>query len=144
MIRDAREDDIPQIVWMGRRAFESGGYQRFVDFDPYSAAMSVRAFIDSPDVAFVVCDRNHLVGMAAALIAPLYFNREKRLAQEIFWWIEPDHMRETKSLLIALETASMSKGAAVMLLPSLTLSASRLYQRMGYQPMEHYHMKALS
>ena len=78
------------------------------------------------------------------MIAPLYFNREKRLAQEIFWWVEPDHMRETKDMLAALETASRSKGAEIMLLPSLTASASRLYQRMGYRPMEHYHMKALS
>lgn len=144
MIRNALEDDIPQIVSMGRLAFEAGGYQRFVDFNAFSAAVSARAFIGDPNVAFVVFERNRLVGMAAALIAPLYFNRDKRLAQEIFWWVEPDHMRRTKVLLAGLEEAARSLGAHVMLLPSLTLSTSRLYQRMGYRPMEHYHMKALT
>ncbi len=144
MIRDACEADIPQIVLMGRLAFERGGYRRFVDFDAFSAAVSARAFVDEPNVAFVVLDEGDLIGMAAALVAPLYFNRGKRLAQEIFWWIEPEHVRQTRRLLAGLEEASMRQGAEIMLLPSLTASAGRLYRRMGYRPMEHYHMKALT
>lgn len=140
MIREAREEDIPQIVRMGRSAFESGGYQHFVDFDAFSAAESARAFIDSPDVAFVVMEG--LIGMAAALVAPFYFNRAKLFAQEIFWWVE--HARETKSMIMGLEAASKEKGASVLMIPSLTASTSRLYQRMGYRPMELYHMKVLT
>lgn len=144
MIRDATEGDIAQVVSLGHDAFDRGGYDSFVSFDPLSAARSARAFMESQNVAFVVIDHNRLVGMAAALIAPLYFNHAERLAQEIFWWIEPEHVRETSDLISALEKSAREKGATVMMIPALTASAGRLYRRMGYSPMEHYHMKVLT
>lgn len=149
MIRPARVDDIPAILPLGKAFFDEAPWPEFADWDEGSVRLTLEMLIDGrlPGV-LLVAERGRVVGMAACLIFPLYFNHATTGAQEIFWYIEPEHRSGIGAIMFdELEQAARDKGASIFFAASTaglrTEALARLYRGRGYKPAENTFLKRL-
>ena len=142
-IRDATEADIPRLVEMGRHFFAATAWKETAAYDGPSFAATLGMLIASDDGIVLIAD----FGMTAAICFPLFFNQGQRAAQEIVWWVEPDHRGKGQQLLRAMECEAEAKGAMFMIMvneESLRPDAvARVYRRHGYAPSEQQFVKRL-
>jgi N-acetylglutamate synthase-like GNAT family acetyltransferase len=136
MIRKAVVSDLPAMVEMGRKFHEASGYGDITEFDGLSLATALQ---NAPDAVFLVVEKDGVVvGMTGAMVYPLYFNLKHKAAQEMFWWVEPEHRGVGAQLFSALEAEVKKMGAE-----SLTMNALErfswvggYYEKRGYKPIE--------
>jgi predicted N-acetyltransferase YhbS len=150
-IRHATPDDIEAIVEMGKAFFEESPFASISSWDEGSFQLTVLSLLSGSAQGglLVAEDDGKLVGMAAYVIFPLYFNLQTKMAQEVFWWCRPSHRKGIGgSLLDELEREAMRNGAMVFLSANLAgprdEAFGRLYQRRGYAPSENIFMRRLS
>jgi len=149
VIRDARYSDIQDIVRMGQSFHEAAKLEDIAAFDPESFAEAVTNLIESPDgLLMVIDDDGAAAAMAGALLYPLYFNKRCRMAQEIFWWANPEARGQVAlDLRRAVEARARAAGAQRMIWLALEgmkpEAMTRLYRREGYRPVERNFIKEL-
>lgn len=140
MIRAATAVDFPAIAEVGQH-FHSSIAHRDI---PYSID-SMRRWLPrmrQQGLLYVAEHEGKIVGGIGGLYAPLYFNDQYRIAQELFWWVEPDHRarRAWIKLLRAFESAAASAGCAwitmLLLAGPNAPQLERFYLRDGYRPSE--------
>lgn len=147
MIRPADERDIPALLRMGHYFFDEAGWGDVTEYDPGSMEITLRHLIDSAGGILLVAESGGaVVGMAAALLYPHYFNTDSLTGQEIFWWVDPAHRKgEGGALLDALESAAQAAGAVSFTMVSVADLRSdaldRVYRRRGYRPAERTYIK---
>lgn len=141
-IRKATLADIPRIVDMGRRFFEAMANPLIGDYSEEAAAATAKMLIESDDGILLVGPH----GMAGALVYPFYMTGQST-AQELFWWVDPDHRGMGQMLLTALESAARAKGAETMTMIALENlnpdAVGAIYRRAGYRPSEHSYIRRL-
>lgn len=136
MIRPATLSDIPRLLEMGRKFAEKARLQDHVGYDPHSMAQTFEAMIAAGHPLFIG-ER----GAIGAVSTHHPFNHEHIHAQELFWWSEG---REGLALLRALEAYCAEHCHSLQM---ITLEAvepertGRLYERLGYAPLEHSYVK---
>jgi GNAT superfamily N-acetyltransferase len=147
VIRPARIDDIPELVGMGRRFFDASGYADITTFDDESLGTTFSGLLTSESAVFLVVDKQKLVGMAAALIYPFYFNVKHRTAQEMFWWVDKEHRGIGSQLFDALIAGVKARGAeslSMIALERLTPEkVGGIYERRGFRPSERSYIKRI-
>lgn len=150
MIRSALKRDVPGLLRMGREFFKESGLSSFMAWDDFSFEITATRLIEGkiPGVILVADDDDKLVGMAACLLFPMYFNLSVPAAQELFWWVDPRHRFGVGGWLIEeLEDQAKEAGASVLLLGAVSglrdAAISRVYARRGYKPLEHSYIKEL-
>ena len=147
IVRVAKANDLPSMVRMGRRFFDASGYSDLASFDDGSFEATFSSLIDSPDAVVVVCEQDRIVGMAAALLYPLYFNASHRTAQEMLWWVDEDRRGVGGHIFDMLIAEAKKKGAkSVSMIALEELSPSvvgAFYERRGFRPSERSWMRAL-
>jgi GNAT superfamily N-acetyltransferase len=142
-IHAATEADIPAIVAMSARFYETTSYRSFAAFDPDAAEALARNMIDS-GVMLMAGD----VGMVGLMVVPFMFNPDHRVAYEVVWWVNPEAQGTGagKALLAAIEPACRAKGCTAIQMVHLANSppqASALYERMGFAHTESSYTKEL-
>lgn len=150
MIREARLEDIPAMVNMGRDFFCASGYADITVYDAASAEATLRMLIEQESsIAIVAVADDKIVGMAAAMTFPLYLNHAHYSGQELFWWLSPQY-RGTRlglELINGLESTAKSKGCHSFVMMSLDRSMperlDRLYRKRGYRRSEHTYIRKL-
>jgi GNAT superfamily N-acetyltransferase len=149
--RAATLNDLPALLQMGRAFFDESGFGAETSLDAESLEKTLRYLIESGEGAVFVAERTGaIVGCAGALRFPYYFNLACSAAQELFWWIAPEHRGSILGvrLLQALERWARDSGCATLTmisLPALEDSpAAALYRRMGYRPSEHNFIKRVN
>lgn len=147
MIRRAIPTDIHQLMAMGLAFFNEAGWAKHAEFDAESFAYSCGLLMDH-GVLLVADNEPGVVGMAAAGIAPAYWNRKILTGQELFWYVCPEHRTGTGGLLMAaLEDAMKALGVVLCSMSAeegLRSSAlHRIYRRRGYWPAEKLFWKRL-
>lgn len=96
----------------------------------------------------VLVDDQHR-GFAGAVVFPAFFDSQTLLAQELFWWVSPEHRKAgvATELLEALEAAAKSHGAKALFMLCLDdldgERVSRMYERRGYRPTERLFLRKL-
>ena len=136
MIRPATLQDIPKLLEMGRKFSERAKLSDHVGYDPHSMVQTFEALIEGGHPVFIG-ER----GAIGATSTPHPFNHEHIHAQELFWWSEG---REGLALLKALEAHCDEHCHSLQM---ITLEAvepertGRLYERLGYRPLEHSYIK---
>lgn len=145
MIRRATHEDIDACLLMARRFFDESGVVE-VGYSQDQMRETLTRLIDNPDACLLVSGGEELTGMAAAMAYPAYFNGQ-RVAQELFWWVDPSArggMAGIK-LLRHLEDWARSVEAVALTMVCLPIDspAESVYQRSGYRPSERSYMKAL-
>lgn len=147
MIREATAGDIPAVVAMGRSFVASVPPLSRAGYDEHSTAELLARLIEGEDSALIVADAGGLIGMLAMLVYPYYFNPAVRMAQELFWWVEPAHRRSGVAgrLLAHAEAWARSRGARAVQMIALDesdgASVAAMYKRRGYAPVERSFLK---
>lgn len=121
---------------MGRRFYEASGYRDITEFDSGSLENTLR----NSGAILLVAEKDGLVGMAGALVYPFYFNASHLTAQEIFWWVDPEH-RGIGSLLFdaLLEEVKKSGAQSLSMIALESLNPERVgsfYQARGFKPSD--------
>lgn len=147
--RPAAQADIPQLVRMGVAFFEESGYADVTTLDVGAITKLFRDLIDGQGALLVVEADGKIVGMAAGIVYPFYFNRDHITGQELFWWVHPEHRANGvgSQLLKALESWAKEAGAesfTMVALPQLELEkVGSLYRKAGYRPSENTFIRRL-
>lgn len=149
MIRAANISDISVLIKMGRKFHAETCTSLLSDFDDKSFGITLESLIGNEDAIVMVYEENGaVVGMAGAIIQPLYFNRDHRSAQEIFCWLDPDSRGHGTGMFEALELWAVHKEAKTMiiaLVPNMRATAlDRIYCAKGYMPTDKFYTKRLS
>lgn len=151
MIRPAQPSDLPAMTRMAARFFDASGLDRWFSFKPQSFAKTVALFIENPQAIIMVAEKDSgLVGMAAALAYPCFFDADHMTTQELFWWIEPEHRGGWlgEGMLKVLETWAKDKGCLTMEMGALEAQRpdvlARVYARRGYAPKERIFCRNLA
>ena len=136
MIRRAAISDLPQLMEMGKRFAERARLADHVGYNPSDMLATFKALIWGDHPVFIG-ER----GAIGATVTKHPFNSAHIAAQELFWWSEG---REGLALLKAL-TAHCSEHAHSLVM--ITLEAvepertGRLYERLGFKPLEHSYIQ---
>lgn len=149
IIRNATENDLRRIVEMSERFYPHTSYAKLsgVPFSAEGVASVALGLIENGVMAVAESD-GQVVGMIGVVLVPFMFNPEFVHAGEIVWWVEPEHWNSGagKSLILFAEEKCKAAGARhiqMISLPVSTLSASALYEKMGYQLTEQCYTKVL-
>ncbi len=150
LIRPATADDISQMIPMAVRFFGASGLHQWFRFNPESFADTVSKMIDSPAAIVLIAKAgDEFVGMVAALSYPCWFDGTHRTAQELFWWVEPEHRQGSTGgrLWRQLEEWAQEQGCRTMEMGALEALRpevlARTYGRLGYAPKERIFCKRL-
>lgn len=145
MIREARLEDIPNILHMGRAFFEENNWPAGVEFSADTLEATLISLIQG-DSGKIFIDSDYL-GAVGGMTYPFYFTGQLA-GCEFFWWVSPEargglglqlfkHLEQwfkqkgaTTSTMIALESSSPDK-------------VGNFYEKQGYKLMEHHYMRVL-
>jgi GNAT superfamily N-acetyltransferase len=143
VIRKAVLSDLPDLVEMGRRFHQASGYADIAEFDALSFATTLQ---NAPDAVFLVVEKEgSLAGMAGALVYPFYFNLKHRTAQEVFWWVSPEHRGIGSQLFDALVAEVKDMGAQSLSMIALENAkwVGGFYEKRGFRPSERSFIKGI-
>lgn len=151
MVRMARESDLPRVAEMGKAFFAASGLGDIAELDEAAFAVTIKRFVqgDLPGALLVAEDNGgHVVGMAAFVVFPFYFNHAVSVGQEIFWWVEPAHRSGAgRDLLTAMEQEARASGASLFIMASLAgqrdEALTRIYTRRGFRALENTFIRTL-
>jgi GNAT superfamily N-acetyltransferase len=142
LIRLAVESDFPEMVEMGRRFFSASGYADIMEYDPESVMVSLKNI-----PVLLVAEKDKLVGAAGAMVYPFYMSLNHITAQEVFWWVDPEHRGIGVELFDALVSEVKKRGAQSLSMIALeNLSPERvgsIYKAKGFRLSEHSYIKKL-
>lgn len=141
-VRLAVEEDLDEMVMLGKLFAESSGLPPAMHFDRESAIESgKRMLADDRSVILVTEDETGVTGILGGYLTTPYFNRTVTVAQEVFWFVRPE-CRSIKSirLLDAFETWAVQHGAKAIWFSSIVAGSfegmTGFMQKRGYAPVE--------
>lgn len=146
MIRFAVPDDAPEIARLGALFHAEAEWGDIFEYRAEDCAASLEVLLENDAFICLVAEAGGIVGMAAGLVAPVYFNHGHLSGEELFWWVADDAPQFTGiRLLRALEEAARGMGCQSWQMKSLArLNGARmgkLYERRGYRASEHTFIK---
>ena len=151
MIRPAVISDLARLQDMGARFFAASGLDRWFTYKPRCFSQVCTNFMASDKAVILVGKgQDGAVAMAAALAYPCWFDSDHLSAQEMFWWVEPEHRGGLMGTQLhnGLEDWARGKGCLTMEMGALeTLrpeALAHLYKRRGYGLKEHMFIKRLA
>jgi GNAT superfamily N-acetyltransferase len=147
-VRRAETADMPSCLDMTARFHAASPISGVAPFDRDGMAVTLRGMIANrrAGIWLALLDGKP-VGIAGALLYPLYFNPAYEVAQELFWWLNPDARGSGagEKLFQTLQTWAKDNGASAVFM--IALADNRVgkmdsfYKRAGFQPMERTYMK---
>lgn len=148
MIREATVADIPTIAALGEKFHAQAGWEE-MGYIREDCAASLVAFMEADCFLCLVAEIDgDILGMAAGVVSPVYFNREHLSGEELFWWVEDDAPQLTGiRLLDALENLARERGCQSWQMKSLARlngdRMTRLYESRAYRASEQTFIKRL-
>lgn len=110
-----------------------------VEVDRESFKGLYQSMVDNQSV-WVLDLNNEIVGICGAISFPLYFNPAYTIAQELFWYVHPEHRGSGKLLLNHLEDWSKEEGVNALHMIALEDKNAgimeKVYKKAGYEPVE--------
>lgn len=138
MIWYAASGDVPELLERLRRFHSESPYSKIL-FDEASARETVEELI-AMDAGTIIM---HGHGAIGGLILPMFFNKGRKQAIELFWHADKDGA----DLLTAFEDWAHINGADSVVMGSLTGkrqgAVDRFYRIRGYRETERLHTRAL-
>lgn len=145
MIRQASSADVPAIVSMSRKFYETTNYAKTTPFDA-DTVWDLAEMLASTSVMLIAECEGVAVGMIGVLIAPDLFNRNHLTSTEIVFWVDPNFTGQSlgKKLLRAADEARKARGARKFQMVALATSppqVAMMYEREGFTLSETSHTK---
>jgi hypothetical protein len=137
-VRHARVDDIPDMVELGRR-FAAMSVNSRIGYDEIAVEALFGHMIANP----MTCLLTNGTGIFGGYVAPVFFNPNSLIADEMFWYAESGGM----DLLNAFEAWARDMGAARITLSCMEnekiAPMLKLYKRKGYDSVERKMVKVM-
>lgn len=150
MIRLATLKDIPALLRLGKKFHESAELSNLLDYDTESVSASISNMIEGDAGAVIVStDGSKITGMIGLISFPSYMNFSTKLAQELFWWVEPEYRKTGVGvdLIKAAETWAELMEVSHIIMMSLESSnpeqVNNLYTKLGYTKKENTFYKGI-
>lgn len=148
VIRRATADDIDALMPMAERFYAVCPWRHVAAYDPGTSRAGMMALLENENAGLFVIDAfDALKGAVGFVLTPVWLAENFTIAQEVFWWVEPDVSREAIALLKAGEGWAQSSGAKASVMIRLDgmrdEALHRLYLRFGYNPVEHHYVRKL-
>lgn len=152
VLRLATTDDKPRLIEMSARFLLGSPYGAF--FDNQATPDSIAVLIDNVLIlgAIIVAEieivdehRRELVGMLAIVALPHPLTGRK-YADEIAWWVEPEHRGGTlgpKMLRAAEDWATRNGANMVKMVAPAGSDVGSFYERIGYSVVETAYIKRI-
>ena len=142
MIREAKKEDIEALAKMGE-LFHKESKVEF-GWDPLKVKITLEALIDAPECFFYVYDDGDIKGAIAVTIASVWFSNES-LAQEIFWYVSPEHRGVGHKLLKKVQEDLTKEGVEFLTMFTIDQidDMESYFNRMKYKRFEHTYIKRL-
>ncbi len=146
-ITKATLEDLPSLVNMGRAFFHEAEWQKLYEWDDISASSALEDLLNNELAIIYIAKQDDIpIGMAAALLYPLWYNTNILVGQEFFLYVQPDKRNGTgHKLKLKLEEDAIKLGARTMGMGSVEAlpSLDTYYARSGYAPSEKSFIKRL-
>lgn len=138
MVRDATLADVPDLVAMGGKFIAHSAYAGRLRDDPEARAGLMRRLIENDDGAvFVLEGGRGMIGM----IAYRHPISGDLVAGEVFWWCECGRGVE---LFRAAEAWAIGFGVTAIQMVAPNARVGRLYERLGYAPLESVYQREIA
>jgi len=141
-VRRADKGDLPRLLKMGRNFAAAANLSEAIGYDPDSTAAMFCQLMDS---GILLIGRGGAIGGA---VFPSPFNNAHVIAQEFFWWVEPEHRGQGSELLAAFEEAAREMGAHSVMVSTMEVlnhdAAAKFYARRGYNPADRNFIKGIA
>lgn len=148
IVRQAKPEDMDDILRLGRDFFYSGGLGRFFEFCSESTVEFIeKSFVPENTFGVFVSEDEQITGIAGVFLVPHFFNKNVLVAQEIFWWVDPPHRgsRAGIKLYRAMMDYMIFNDADVSSMADLESleSLDAFYTKLGYVRTDHNYMKRI-
>lgn len=141
MIREATIDDVPRLVEMGGRFVANSIYAGRMANNPKAQCALMLRMIEHPDGQVYVSEESgKITGMVgvAALVHPW---SGEWMAEEVFWWVEPEARGPGIKLLKRAEQWADAKSCVRLRASAPNPKVARAYWRLGYTKVEESFQK---
>lgn len=150
MIREAEAKDIPRLTELCRMFFEESGLAATESFCPESMSAFHARLLSNPAAITAVAESDGEVqGLLCALMAPEFHNSAIFKGHEIYWYVVPEQRGTSMGVRLMRHVEQWMKehGAKEFWVSHMAAfnadSASSLYRRMGFSPVNHVYSKVL-
>lgn len=148
IVRDATIDDLPEYLMLAQAFHAASPMNGVVAFDTDGYSQFYLSAIVNPSMGIWITEIDKRpVGIAGALLYPLYFNPSTLVAQELWWWLtlEARGTGAGSKMFSHIEKWSIENKANAIFMIALedakVEKMAKLYKRSGYIPMERTFMK---
>lgn len=147
-VRCAQPDDLLSCLDLTARFHAASPVSDVAPFDRDGMAVTLREMMANPRAGIWLATQNEVpVGIAGALMYPLYFNPAYEVVQELFWWLNPEARGSgagEKLFQNVQDWAKDNQASAVFMVAlddDRISKTDKFYRRAGFSPMERTYMR---
>lgn len=147
-VRCAEPKDLPACLDMTARFHAASPISDVAPFDRDGMAVTLKEMLSNPRAGVWLALRGDApVGIAGALLYPLYFNPAYEVVQELFWWLNPEARGSGagEKLFRSVQDWAKDTGAVAVFMVALdddrVNKMDKFYRRAGFSPMERTYMR---
>jgi GNAT superfamily N-acetyltransferase len=147
-VRKAGIADLDGYVVLARQFHQASPMRDVCDFDAVAYAEFFRSAIRNQSMAVWLAESDgEVVGIAGALLYPLYFNPSHMVVQELWWFLTPDARGSGagSEMFKSIQSWAKEVGAASLFMIALenenASQMERVYARSGFVPLERTFIK---
>lgn len=151
IVRNAIAEDLPRYLPLGQAFHAASPMREIIPFDPEGYAEFFLQAIHNPNMGvWLAEENNNIVGIAGALFYPMYFSPSSMVAQELWWWLNPETRGRGagQAMYSVIESWAIAKGATALFMIALENervdSMASLYARKGFRPLERTFIKEVA
>jgi GNAT superfamily N-acetyltransferase len=143
MIREADLKDLPLLLEMGQAFLKETSYRTVLRYNEAQLSTMMTSLIQDDDGLLLVSDRGGVDGMMGMYVYEHPFSGD-RMAAEAFWWMNTNVRGGSQAvrLLRRAEEWVREQGVPLMHMVAPDERVGRLYERLGYRPMEVHFYKS--
>jgi GNAT superfamily N-acetyltransferase len=149
-IRFATPKDAIPVAEMVEKFYQMAMAGMLGEYDKLSAANLIAATSVSSDACTIIAEVDgRIIGTMGALSYNHPFKPSVTIAQELFWWVEPEYRLSGvgKAMIDVGEAWAKEIGCAGMVMVTMHgIDHERngaFYERSGYNPLEHSYLKRI-
>lgn len=148
IVRAATAEDLPQYIALARMFHAASPMHNVIAFDDEGYSQFYLQAIEMPTAGVWLAELDkEVVGIAGALLYPMYFNPSALVVQELWWWLTPKARGSGAGgkMFKQIELWTKEKNAVALFMIALEDARAKkmehLYVRAGFKPMERTFMK---
>jgi GNAT superfamily N-acetyltransferase len=143
IVRNAIAEDFPRYLPLAQAFHAASPVHGVIPFDDEGYANFFLQAVQNPSMGvWLAEDDGKIVGIAGALLYPMYFSPSSMVVQELWWWLTPQVRGKGagKAMYDMIESWAIANNATALFMIALeddrVGKMANLYTRKGFRPME--------